>query len=113
MDNFYKAQKAYREALKRINVKENEKIVLECKNVYWCSHFAANIPEADIKAHENVILQLKDPGCSIVFARDVLGANIEEHFKVVVNSGIKIWLDNFIEVVNYKNTKVEEWLLYI
>ena len=112
MDNFEKAQKAYYEALEGINVRENEQIVLESETT--CSYyFALDIPEADIKAHEKVILKIKKPSCSYYFARDVLGANIEEHFKVVYNSGNKDWLNFFIKHVNYKNTRVEEWLFYI
>ena len=113
MNNYEKARKAYWQALNGINVKENEKIVLECKNVYWCSHFAANIPGADIKAHEQVILELKYSEYSPYFARDIPGANIEEHFKVILNSGDKYYLNQFIKYVNYKNSKVEEWLFYI
>jgi len=111
MDN-YKAYKAYIEALNGINVKENEKIVLECKT-YWCYDFAKQIPRADIKAHEQVILEFKNSRSSFYFARNIPEANIEEHFKVVYNSGDKFWLDKFIKEVNYKNTKVEVWLLYI
>ena len=112
MDNEEKARKAYIETLEGINVKENEQIVLECET-NWCYNFAADIPGADIKAHEKVILELKDPQYSYLFARFILVANIEEHFKVVFNSGSKYWFDYFIKYVNYKNTKVEEWLLYI
>ena len=112
MDNYDKARKAYIEAREGINVKENEQIVLECKT-FWSYGFALKIPGADIKAHEKVILELKDPEYSIVFAKNIPGANIEEHFKVIYNSGDKDWLNLFIEEVNYKNTKVEEWLLYI
>ena len=139
MDN-EKARKAYCEASNGINVKENEKIVLECKTS-WCYEFARDIPGADIKAHEQAILELKDLEHSFWFAKDVLGAdikahekvilelkdskysywfaknilgaNIEEHFKVILNSGDKFWLNYFIEKINYKGTKVEEWLLYI
>jgi len=111
MNAFEKAQIAYWEAYKSINVKENEKIVLESKTS-WCYDFARYIPGADIKAHEQVILELKDPKNCFYFAK-IPGANIEEHFKVIVNSGSKYWLDAFIKYVDYKNTKVEEWLLYI
>ena len=112
MDNNEKAYKAYCEACKGINVKKNEQIVLECKTI-WSYAFAKDIKGADIKAHEKVILELKNPSCSFYFARDILGANIEEHFKVVYNSGDKYWFNRFIKEVNYKNTKVEEWLMYI
>ena len=112
MDNNEKAYKAYNKALKGINIKKNEKIVLKCKNG-WCYHFAHDIPGADIKAHEKVILELKDPRYSCYFAEDISGANIEEHFKVVFNSKDKYWLNRFIKELNYKNTKVEKWLLYI
>ena len=111
-DKAYKAYKAYYGAHDGINVKENEQIVLECKTI-WCYDFAKNILGADIKAHEIVILELKDPYYSFIFARDIPGANIEEHFKVIFNSGDEEWFDYFIKQVNYKNTKVEEWLLYI
>ena len=60
MDNYEKARKAYYEAYKGINVKENEKIVLECKTTY-CYLFALYVPEADIKAHEKIILEIKNP----------------------------------------------------
>ena len=112
MDNFYKAREACREALKGINVKENEQIVLECKTT-WCYDFATDIKGADVKAHEQVILELKHPQYCCYFAEDVPGANVEEHFKVIFNSGDKYYLNRFIEEVNYKDTKVEEWLLYI
>ena len=119
MDRNNKACKAYWQSFyyanikeSDINIKENEKIVLECKTC-WCYNFALNIPGADIKAHEKVILELKDPDYSCWFAEDIPGANIEEHFKVIYNSGDKKWLNYFIKKVNYKNTKVEEWLLYI
>ena len=140
MNNNKKAEDAYNKARDGINVKENEQIVLECKTS-WCYFFARDIEEANTKAHEQVILDLKKPECfyffaldipgadikahekalltikdpqiSCYFAQDIPGANIEEHFKVVYNSGSKFWLDFFIEKVNYKNTKVEEWLLYI
>ena len=108
-----KARKAYREACEGINVKENEKIVLECKISFWCYYFALNIPEANIKAHEQVLLEIKDPEYSCLFAEYIEEANIEEHFKVIINSGDKYWLNWFIKHVDYKNTKVEEWLLYI
>jgi len=112
MDNYDKARNAYIEAREGVNVKENEQIVLECKTVLsYC--FAKNIPGADIKAHEKILLELKDPEVCFWFAQDISGANIEEHFKVIVNSGDKSHLDFFIKYVNYKNTKVEEWLMYI
>ena len=112
MNNAKKAKEAYFEAYKGINVKENEQIVLECKTL-WSYDFALKIPGADIKAHEQVILGLKNPCFSFYFARDVIGANIEEHFKLIYNFGNQSWIDCFIQFVNYKNTKVEEWLLYI
>ena len=140
MDNFEKAKIAFDEASNGIKIKENEKIVLESKTG-WCYNFAKDIPEADIKAHEQVILELKnsyysfyfakdipganikaheqvilelkDPEYSCWFAEDIPGANIEKHFKVIFNSGDKKWLNYFIKYVNYKGTKVEEWLLYI
>ena len=112
MNNYNKARKAYDEAISGVNVKENEKIVLECKK-YWCYNFAKNIPGADIKAHEKVILELKSPYYCYLFARGIPGSNIEEHFKVIINSGDKVWLNEFIKYVNYKNTRVEEWLMYI
>jgi len=140
MNNFDKAAKAYTEARKGINVKKNERIVLECKTTwcyefardihgadikaheqvilelksgYYSYYFARDIKGADIKAHEKVILELRDPNYSCYFAEDISGANIEEHFKVVFNFGNKYWLNRFIKKVNYKNTKVEEWLMYI
>ena len=113
MNNEEKARISYYEARKGINVKENEQIVLECKNVCWCFYFAKHIPGANIKAHEQVILEFKNPRYSYWFAQDIPGANIEEHFKVIFNSKDKLWLDDFIEKVNYKGTKVEEWLMYI
>ena len=113
MYNYEKAYSAYYEAREGINVKENEKIVLECKSGYWSYKFARDIKKADIKAHEQVILELKYSEYSPYFARDIPGANIEEHFKVILNSGDKYYLNQFIKYVNYKNTKVEEWLFYI
>ena len=113
MDIFEKAGIAYNKAFNGINIKENEKIVLECKNLHWSYFFAKNIKGADIKAHERVILEFKNPQYSCYFAANIPGANIEEHFKVIYNSGDKYWLNRFIKEVNYKNTKVEEWLLYI
>ena len=112
MDNYNKAFNAYNEALKGINVKENERIVLECKT-NWCYGFALDIPGADIKAHEKVILELKDLLYCFHFAKDIPGANVEEHFKVIFNSGNKFIFDEFIKDINYKGTKVEEWLMYI
>ena len=112
MDNYDKAEKAYNEALNGFNIKENEKIVLEHR-AGWSYLFALYVPGADIKAHEQVILELKNPELSYLFARDILGANIENHFQVVFNSEGKYWLNWFIKDVNYKGTKVEEWLLYI
>ena len=112
MDNYDKIRIAYFEALDGINVKENEKIVLESKT-YWSFAFALNISGADIKAHELVVLEINKPNDSFYFARDIAGANIEEHFKIIYNSGYKDYLNRFIKEVNYKNTKVEEWLLYI
>jgi len=112
MDNDEKAYKAYYKAYNGVNVKENEKMVLECKTS-WCYHFARYIPGANIKAHEQVILEIKDPLFSYCFAKDIPEANIEEHFKVILNSGDKKWLNYFIKYVNYKGTKVEEWLIYI
>ena len=112
MNNYDKSEKACLEAHIGINIKENEKIVLECKT-FWSYFFAREIKEVDIKAHEKVILELKSPEYCYWFARDILSANVEEHFKVIFNSGNKYYLDRFIKEVNYKNTKVEEWLLYI
>ena len=112
MDNNSKARKAHWEAHRGVNVKENEQIVLECKTD-WCYNFALNIPGADIKAHEQVILELKDLFYCFNFAKNIPGAKIEEHFKIILNSRDKFWLNRFIEYVNYKNTRVEEWLMYI
>ena len=106
------ASKAYWQAIDGINIKENEQIVLEYKT-FWSYYFSRDIEKADIKAHEQIILELKDPEYCYSFARNISKTNVEEHFKVIVNSGSKYWLDRFIERVNYKNTKVEEWLLYI
>ena len=113
MNNHNKAYNAYYQANAGINIKKNQKIVLECKDPEVCFYFAKDIPGANIKAHEKILLELKHPKHSYFFARNIAGANIEEHFKVIFNSGNKFWLDRFIERVNYKNTKVEEWLLYI
>ena len=112
MNNYDKAYKAYNEAHEGINAKENEQIVLKCKTS-WCYYFARNVPGADIKAHEKVILELRNPQVCFCFARDIQEANIEEHFKVVLNSGSKYSFYWFIKDVNYKGTKVEEWLMYI
>ena len=112
MDNYKKAHNAYYAAYKGINVKKNEKIVLECRTC-WSYYFALDIPKADIKAHEQIILELKDSEYCYRFAKNIPGANIEEHFRVVFNSGDKDWLDWFIKQVNYKGTKVEEWIMYI
>jgi len=109
----FTAYKAYYQALNGINIKENEKIVLEIKDTNWCYQFAKNIPAADIKAHEKNLLELKDAYYCFIFARDVPEANIEEHFKIIFNSEDKHWLNKFIQEVNYKGTKVEEWLFYI
>ena len=107
-----KACKAFWLAHIGINIEENEKIAFEAKT-HWCYEFARNIPGVNIKAHEQVILELKDPEYCYLFAKNISEANIEEHFKVIFNSKDKLWLDAFIKYVNYKNTKVEEWLLYI
>ena len=112
MDNFEKAKSACVGAMHGLDIKEKERIVLECKTT-WCYEFAKYISGSDIKAHEQVILELKDSYYCYLFARDVLGANVEEHFKVILTSGDKYYLDRFIEEVDYKNTKVEEWLFYI
>jgi len=112
MDDFHKAHKAYVLACDGISIKENEKVVLKSKTT-WSYDFAKGIKGADTKAHEQVILELNQPHYSYFFARDIPGANIEEHFKVILNSGDKTYLDAFIKYVNYKNTKVEEWILYI
>ena len=112
MNSSEKSQRAYIEALKKINVKENEQIVLKCKT-FLSYDFAKYIPGADIKAHEQVILELKDLRYSFYFAKYISGANIEEHFKLILNSGDKNYLNRFIKDVNYKGTKVEEWLMYI
>jgi len=107
-----RAYKAYSEACRGINIKENEKILLESKS-YWSYNFTKYVPGADIKAHEQVILGFKDKHYSLWFAKDIPGANIEEHFKIIYNSGDKEYLEYFIQEVNYKGTKVEEWLLYV
>ena len=112
LENYETAYSAYNKALNGINVKENEKIVLECKT-FWSYDFALKIPETDIKNHEQIILELKNPLFCFYFAKDIPGANIEEHFKAVLNSENKYWLDLFIKLINYKGTKIEEWLLYI
>ena len=112
MNNYDKAKNAYWEARQDINIKENEQIVLETKTT-WSYLFARYVPGADIKAHEQAILEIKDPKYSYWFAQDIPGANIEEHFKLIYNSGDKFWFDEFIQFVNYKGTKVEEWLPYI
>ena len=75
MNNFDKAEKAYWEAREGINIKENEKIVLECKTT-WSYNFAKDIKGADIKAHEQVILELKKPQYSCWFARNIPKADI-------------------------------------
>ena len=67
MNNYDKAYKAYFEARNGINVKENEKIVLECKTI-WCYEFVKYIPGADIRAHEKVILELKNICYCFLFA---------------------------------------------
>ena len=83
MNNFDKADKAYTEARKGINVKKNERIVLECKTT-WCYEFARDIHGADIKAHEQVILELKSGYYSYYFARDIKGADIKAHELVLL-----------------------------
>jgi len=113
MNNNTKAEDAFYDARDGINVKENEKIVLKCKKIYWCYRFALDVPGANIKAHEKVILEFKDPEYSCRFARDIPCANVEEHFKIIFNSKDKYFIDYFVEFVNYKNTKVEKWLFYI
>jgi len=141
MDSYKEAKNAYYNAFFKIDVKENEKIVLESKDTNWCYEFAKNIPGADIKAHEQIILELKNgyycfifardiPGadieahekvilelkdlyCSYCFAKEIPEANIEEHFKLIYYSGNKQYLDWFIKDVKYKGSKVKEWLLYI
>ena len=102
-NNNNKARKAYFEAFHSFNVKENEKIVLECKIGYWCCLFARDIHGADIKSHEQVILELKNPEYSYDFARYVPSANIEEHYKVVLNSGNQEYIYKFNKFIKEKN----------
>jgi hypothetical protein len=77
------ADEAYEEALKGINVKENENIVLKYKNAKLCYLFAKHIPSADILAHETIILNQQDGGFSFEFARDIEGAHIQSHINLL------------------------------
>jgi len=98
---------------KFVNIKEIEDIVLSFKNPIYSFLFALQVPEANIQLHEQVVLNSKNDGLCCEFAEHVPGANIEEHFKLILNSGNKYSFDEFIRKVNYKGTKVEQWLYYV
>jgi len=79
------AEKAYLEALKGINIKENEKIVLQSKKSHFC----------------------------YIFARNVKDSNKEELFNIVLQSGNKYWINLFLETVKFNKEKFSDYLLFI
>jgi len=105
-------EKAYKSAFIGEDISKNENIVLASKS-YYSFYFARDIKGADIKKHEDIILNIDDNRWSFLFAKSVKGANIEKHFKKIFHSKDQLYINLFIEQVNYKGTKVEEWILYI
>jgi len=103
----------YLEARRGINIQENEKIILESKDLYYCYCFAWIIKEANIKAHEKVVLESKNSNYCYAFARYIKGSNKEELFKLVLESGDKYWINKFLEEVDFDKEKFVNYLLFI
>jgi len=104
---------AYKEAREGINIKKNEKIILESKNIDYCYEFARDVPGANIKAFEEVILEIKDPYWCYSFAKYLKGSNKEELFKVILESGNKFWINRFLEDVEFNKEKFANYILFI
>ena len=107
------AKEAYKEAYRGINIKKNEKIVLESKDPHYCYWFVRDISRANIKALEEIVLESKDPYYCYWFARDVKKSNKEALFKVILEYGDKDWINNFLEKVDFDKEKYINYLLFI
>jgi len=107
------AQVAYYEAYRGINIQDNEKIVLESKDLEYCYWFARYVPLANIKAFEEAILENKDHSWCYFFAKDVKESNKEELFKVVLESGDKDYINNFLKYIDFNKEKFADYLLFI
>jgi len=105
---------AYSEACKGINIKENERIVLESKDSESCCWFAKDVKGANIKAHEQIILESKSYYYYCYnFARYVPESNKEELFKVILESEDRNWINIFLEYVEFNKEKFINYLLFI
>ena len=80
------AKEAYWESIKGINIKENERIVIESKDLGYCCLFAKDILER---------------------------ADKEELIKVVLESGNKDWINAFIEDIEFDKEKFVNYILFI
>jgi len=104
---------AYNEACRGINIKENEKIVLECKNIHMCYKFALDVPGANIEAHEKIIIENKSPMYCYFFAKYAKNSNKEELFKVILEFGELVHIRMYLENINFDKEKYINYLLFI
>jgi len=111
--NMKTAKEAYWEALKGINIKENEKIVLESKDIHYCCCFARNIFQANTKPFEELILERKECWYCYWFAKYVKESNRENLFKVILESGHGDCINNFLKNVEFNKEKFANYLLFI
>jgi len=107
------AEEAYEEAIKGINIQENENIVLKIKDHHYSYLFARDVPRANIKSHEKIILESKDLYCCYWFAKDVKESNKEYLFKVVLESGNKNYISAFLKYIDFNKDKYINYLLFI
>jgi len=84
-----------------INIKENEKIVLESKDPHYCYWFAIYVPGTNIKELEEAILESKNTEYCYRFARDVIEANKEALFKVILEYEDKDCINSIFRICKF------------
>jgi len=106
------AKEAYEEALRGINVKENEAIVLANKDNYYSFYFARKVKGANIKAHEKIIIKNGSPGYCLFFADNIKGADKQALSEVVLKSLDKYYIRRFYQSIDFDKSKYDLMLLF-
>lgn len=105
-------EEAYEEALKGINVKKNEALVLENKSSYHSFWFAKKIKGANIKAHERVIINNKKPAYCLMFADYIKDADKQTLSEVVLKSLDEYYIRRFYQEIDFDKSKYDLMLLF-
>lgn len=139
----YNIEDYYFQAKEGLFVRENERLIIESGDLYYCCRFAANIKGANIKALQDVILKSKDIRYYLLFAeqvnsndiafeelqnfiidskeckycykfaRDVKWSDKQKLSQVILESLDEYWIKTFYEFIDFDKTEYDKYLMFM